>query len=150
MTPNDTEQLTRLIRQRHADLVGLRDLGRKQLELIDAGQMGPLLTLLAGKQRVLVDLQATERALDPFRQQDPAARSWPSAAERQQCARLAADCESLLAEIVAQDRQAEARMVRRRDETVQSLEHVHAAGAARRLCLRSGYGARHLDLSSES
>lgn len=130
MIPNDTEQLTRLIRQRHADLVGLRDLGRKQLELIDAGQMGPLLTLLAGKQRVLVDLQATE-TLDPFRQQDPAARSWPSAAERQQCARLAADCESLLAEIVAQDRQAEARMVRRRDETVQSLEHVHAAGAVR-------------------
>ena len=83
MNPNETEQLAELIRRRHAALIGLRDLGQRQLELIEADQMGPLLTLLAGKQRLLGDLQTTERALDPFRRQDPAARQWQNPAERE-------------------------------------------------------------------
>ncbi len=137
MNSTETEQLAELIRRRHAALIGLRDLGRRQLELIDAEQMGPLLTLLAGKQRLLGDLQSTERALDPFRKQDPAARHWSSAADRERCARLAADCQSLLAEIAAQDQAAEASMVRRRDQTVNSLARLHTAGAVRRLRGRS-------------
>jgi hypothetical protein len=151
MSLEETDNLAELIHRRHVCLGQLRDLGRRQLELIAAGELGHLLTLLAGKQRLLATLQATERELDPFRQQDPAVRRWRSLADREICARLAADCESLLAEIVAQERQSELEMSRRRDQTVACLEHVQSAGAA-----RGAYAAQtsvlrtHLDLSSES
>jgi hypothetical protein len=151
MTASETDTLAELIEQRHACLRSLRDLGRQQLELIQAGELAHLLTLLAGKQRLLTDLQATERALDPFRQQDPASRTWRNSATRQQCARLAADCESMLAEIVIQERQGEAAMSQRRDQTVASLEHFQAAGAARgAYAAEANATRRQLDLSSES
>jgi hypothetical protein len=150
MTVSETDTLAELIRQRQACLRSLRDLGRRQLELIEAGELSYLLTLLAGKQRLLTQLQDAERALDPFRQQDPASRTWRSAEARQQCARLAADCDSLLAEIVDQEREGEAAMSRRRDQTAASLEHVHSAGAARgAYAAEAGAARRHLDLSSE-
>ncbi len=42
-------------------------------------------------------------------------------------------------------------MSRRRDQTVQSLEHVHTAGVARgAYAAEAGAARRHLDLSSES
>ena len=151
MTLSETDTLAELIQRRHACLRSLRDLGRQQLELIAAGELAHLLTLLAGKQRLLLDLQAAERALDPFRQQEPNRRTWRSADTRQQCARLAADCDSLLAEIVDQERQSEAAMSHRRDQTAASLEHFHTAGAARgAYAAEAGAARRHLDLSSES
>jgi hypothetical protein len=151
MSASETELLSELIGRRHACLRTLRELARQQLELIQAGELAHLLTLLGGKQRVLTDLQTTERALDPFRQQDPERRAWKSNDARQACARLAADCDSLLAEIVTEERQAEAEMARRRDETVQSLERSQASGAARGAYeAYAGAASGNLDLSSES
>jgi hypothetical protein len=151
MTLIETDTLAELVRQRHACLRSLRDLGRQQLELIEAGELSHLLTLLAGKQRLLLDLQSAERSLDPFRQQEPSGRTWRSTDTRQQCARLAADCDSLLAEIVDQEQRGEAAMSRRRDQTAASLEHFHIAGAARgAYAAEAGAARRHLDLSSES
>jgi hypothetical protein len=150
MTPSDTDILTGLIQRRHDCLGRLCELGRRQLELIAGEELSHLLTVLAVKQRVLGELQVVERSLDPFRKQDPAGRRWRSNADREQCARLLADCESLLAEIVTQEQQSETAMRHQRDEVSQSLHHAHAAGAA-----RGAYFAEtqpihsQLDLSSE-
>jgi hypothetical protein len=151
MNSSETDILAGLIRRRHACLSQLCELGRRQLELIASEELSHLMTVLAGKQRVLIDLQGIERSLDPFRKQDPAARQWRSETEREQCARLVADCESLLAEVVAQEQRSEVAMRRQRDQVSQSLHHVHAAGAA-----RGAYFAEtqpihsQLDLSSET
>ena len=51
--PTETAQLSRLIQQKHGLLVQLRDLARKQLSLVDAGDMTALLRLLATKQNLL-------------------------------------------------------------------------------------------------
>ncbi len=57
----------------------------------------------------------------------------------------------MLAEIVDQERQAEAEMSRRRDETAANLEYMHTAGAARgAYAAEASTARRHLDLSSES
>jgi flagellar biosynthesis/type III secretory pathway chaperone len=150
MSLTETDNLAQLIERRHACLNQLRELVCRQRELIGAGELTHLLTVLAAKQRLLSELTATERALDPFRQQDPAARQWSSAADREHCARLAADCQSLLAEIVTQEQDSEAEMNRRRQATVESLEHVHTAGAARGAYAAGAEPQRsQLDLSSE-
>lgn len=76
---NETDILKDLIRVKSECLLQLRDIGRKQLALIDEGNMTSLMDVLAAKQRPLVTLQRIERALDPFRKQDPERRVWRSA-----------------------------------------------------------------------
>ena len=57
-------------------LVGL---ARKQLAIVEKGEISDLVKLLAAKQTVLSQLQTLERQLDPFRPQDPETRRWNSA-----------------------------------------------------------------------
>jgi hypothetical protein len=76
MTAFDTDLLSDWIRRKHNCLLHLRDLGRRQLELVRDGGMSELLDVLAAKQQLLVELQRVERGLDPFRGQDPDARPW--------------------------------------------------------------------------
>ncbi len=52
------------------------------MELIDQGNVSGLLDLLAIKQKPLHDIQRIEKALDPFRAQDPESRQWSSAEDR--------------------------------------------------------------------
>ena len=82
----ETDILVQLIRAKHACLVQLRDMGRRQLELIEAGDLTALLELLSAKQRPLSELQRAERALGPFRAQNAAERRWPSPEDRAACA----------------------------------------------------------------
>jgi hypothetical protein len=131
MSNNETDILSDLIRVKRECLVQLRDMGRKQLELIDAGDMSSLMNLLAVKQRPLLTLQRIERALNPFRNQDPDKRIWRSPDARAQCAEQVKQCESLLAEIVSQEKHCEAALVKRRDEAAAQLQGAHLAGYAR-------------------
>ena len=78
-----TDILTQLVRARHACLVQLRDLARRQMELIDQGNASAVLDLLAIKQKPLRDIQRIEKALDPYRSQDPEAA--PVAVGRGSC-----------------------------------------------------------------
>jgi hypothetical protein len=147
----ETDILADLIRAKRSCLIELRDMGRRQLELIDGGDMTTLLDLLAAKQRTINQLQRIERALDPFRKQDAEARRWRTPQDRAACAEQLQHCESLLAEVLSQEKCSESALVRRRDETSARLQGAHLASQA-----RGAYGAKpanalsQLDLLSES
>jgi hypothetical protein len=150
MATLETDILVQLIRAKHARLLQLRDLGRRQLELIDAGNLTELLDLLSAKQRPLLELQRIERALDPYRGQDPAQRRWPSPEERASCARFIEQCDALLREVLDQEKRSEAAMGERRAATASQLQGMHVAGQARGAYtapLRAGFS--QLDLRTE-
>ncbi len=126
-----TDTLAELIHARCECLTHLRDLGRKQFELIDTDEMTALLDLLAVKQRSLVQLQKIERSLNPFRDQDAPQRRWRSESDRCTCAEKLKQCEVLLGEIITQEKCSEETLRRRRDEAAKRLHGVHLSGRAR-------------------
>ena len=145
-----TALLFRLVRARRACLAGLRDIGRRQLELAQQGNITALLDVLSAKHRPLTELQRIERALDPFRGQDPAERRWPSPDDRAACAGELAECETLLAEIVRQEKQCEEALLRQRDETGARLAQLRLAGQVRgAYAAEPPSAARQIDLCSE-
>ncbi len=131
MPASETDMLAELIGNKHTCLVQLRDMGQRQIELIESGDMTALLDLLAAKQRVLIRLQQVERAMDPFREQDPEQRAWRTPQDRQQSAARLQECESLLSQIVEQEKQGESALIRRRDDAAVKLQGAHHAGQAR-------------------
>lgn len=151
MTALETDRLAELIQRKHACLVELHEMGRKQLDLIRGGEMTELLDVLVCKQRRLEDLQTVEKALDPFRGQAPEERCWSTPEARRRCADRLAECETLLAGIVAQEKQGENELTRRRDETAARLHGAHAAREARGAYRRPLQAPLHqLDITSES
>jgi hypothetical protein len=150
MTNYDTNTLTQTLYSKCELLVQLRNLGARQNELIEAGELGQLLNLLAEKQRLLDGLQRIERQLDPFRGQSPDDRDWPSPEDRQRSAELAAACEELLAEVAESERQSAVKLQLRRDEAATQLQAVHVAVQARAAYVAAGGpGFSHVDLSAE-
>jgi len=138
MTPLETDRLCDLITRKRVCLAELRDLGRRQLDLIQQDDMTQLLKVLSAKQHLIGNLQGIQRDLEPFRDQDPEQRRWRSPDDRARCAQEAAMCRQLLGEIVAQEKQSEGRLAQRRDETAIRLREAHAASLAR--------GAYHADV----
>jgi hypothetical protein len=131
MSPFETDILSDLIGRKRSCLAQLRAIGERQLDLVRHGSVSDLLELLAVKQHVLVQLQQIERELDRFRSEDPGERRWRSPEKRQECASQLAECEATLAQIMAQERQSEQELTRRRDEAAARLEEVHTASQAR-------------------
>jgi len=146
--PLPTDLLSDLIRRKHNCLLHLHDLGQRQLGLVRRGSMDELLDVLAAKQHLLVELQRIERGLDPFRHQDPDQRIWHSAEDRQRCAQQLARCDALLAEIMAQEKQSEQELIRRRDEAARQLQGAHTAALARRAYAEGRPATAGLDLTS--
>lgn len=147
----ETDRLADLIGRKHECLLGLREMGRRQWELVAAGEITRLLDLLASKQNAMADLQRIERALAPYRGQSPEQRVWRSEETRRACADRLAACERLLGEIVAQEKRCESELVRRRDEAAARLQGAHAASQARGAyqTMPAEQGMQ-LDLQSES
>ncbi len=147
----DTHKLAERIGQKHQCLVHLRDLARRQMALIAAGDMTQLLKVLSAKQHLIGSLQAIEKDLAPYRHDDPEQRRWPSPADRARCAQQAAACRELLAEIVRAEKSSESGLAERRDEIARRLQVAHVATRA-----RVAYGGPPdpspgmLDLASES
>jgi hypothetical protein len=127
-----TETLAKLVQAKRSCLTRLREAGRRQLELINSGEMAALLDLLATKQRMLQQLQRIEQALDPFRQEDPRQRVWRTPLDRQSCAEEIAQCDALLAEVIELEKTSESALVRQRAETAARLEGIRAAAEAQR------------------
>lgn len=151
MSALETDALAELIHSKYECLVRLRDLGRRQLELIEASDMTALLDLLAVKQRPLMELQQIEKALGPFRGQDPRQRRWRTPELRQRCGERLTQCETLLSEIVSREKAAEGVLIRRRDETAKQLQGAHHAGQARQAyAITPNRRVSQLDLSSET
>jgi hypothetical protein len=126
-----TELLGELIRRKHVVLVQLRDIGRRQMDLVTSGEIAALLTLLASKQTLIADLQNLERGLKPFFAENPESRVWRSPAERAQCARLAEECNALLEEVVRMEKLGAEQMDARKNEVAAQLQQVHAAAHVR-------------------
>ena len=126
----DTDLLAELVGKRHGCLRQLRDVGRRQVEVVAAGDMELLLKILAAKQRLLDALLVVEKGLAPFHEQDPESRAWRSPEARQRCAATAAECDRLLTEIIGQEKQSESDLIRRRDEAAARLQDCQAAAAA--------------------
>lgn len=147
----ETDLLADLIGRKYECLVGLREMGRRQWELVQAGEITRLLDLLSVKQGAMARLQRIERALDPFRAQSPDSRRWRSEESRRHCAEQLSACEALLGEIVVQEKRSEQELVRRRDEVAVRLQGAHTASQARGAyhVAENQQGAR-LDLLSDS
>ncbi len=151
MTESQTDLLSELIDRKYQCLAQLRDMGRRQFELVSEGSITGVLDVLSARQELLARLQSVERALDPFRDQDPDARRWRFPEKRRRCAEQLARCETLLAEILAQEKQSEQELTRRRDEVAHRLTGIHRAGQARGAYATSCTPETHqLDLSSET
>ena len=131
MVTLSTDKLADLVAKRHRCLAQLRDLGRKQAELIAVGGMGPLLRLFSAKNQLIVAVQALEHELAPFHAQDPEDRDWTSATARQECAEQATACRGLLDEIMQLERDNEQRMTERRDQVTKQLQASQAVSVAR-------------------
>jgi hypothetical protein len=149
MPPFDTDTLAGLIRSKRDCLVQLRDMGRRQLELIEEGNMTALLDVLTAKQGVLTKLHGIERELDPFRGQSPEQRRWRTAEDRLSCIEQRRECERLLAEIISQEKCSEGALLRRRDEAANRLQSAQLAGQAREAYTAQPLSpVKQIDLSS--
>ncbi len=148
---SETDQLAQLLQKRHESLRQLAYLSRRQVELIDSGDLGTLLQILAGKQQLLGDLNAIERGLDPFRNQRPEERQWPDPAARERSARLVEESDLLLGEIFQLEQRSAGGLQQRRDEAAQRLQGLHTAHEARGAYLAQPEARtyRQLDLSTE-
>lgn len=132
MTENalSTDRLAELVAQKRQVLVQLRQVGVRQGELVDAGDVSTLLKLLGAKQTLLNGLRAIEASLAPFHEQDPDARAWPTPESRAACAADAQQCSRLLEEVMRMEREQERRMSDQRDRIARQLRAAHAAGEA--------------------
>lgn len=144
MTPTEpnspTEALARLVSQKRRLLEQLAALGRRQGELIAAGEIPSLMQLLGGKQQLIAGLRVVEQGLDAFRHEDPESRAWPTPAARAACQTDAEACNRLLAETLATEQQHEALMTERRDQIGKQLtqtQSAHTASTAYKPHLRS-------------
>ena len=109
----------------------MRDLGRKQADLISAGDMNALLRLIAAKNQLMVALQSIETQLAPFHAEDPDSRQWESPEKRAASGVLAAECNQLLEEVMVLERDNEEKMTHKRDQVVNQLQVAQAATIAR-------------------
>lgn len=150
MTHADTDQLCECMTRRHECLGQLCELGCRQLELIASGDLATLLKVLSVKQRLLVNLQAIERSLDPYREESPETRNWSSQAQREHCAHLAAECNAFLRTIVTQEKQSEQQLSEHRADAAARLQGAHtAAQACGAYAADAGALSGHLDLSCD-
>jgi transposase len=140
---NDSSLLANAIARKAQLLELLRKLGVAQLSLVGEGDMSRLMQVLASKDSLLQQLQAIEREIDPFRDEDPERRRWASPELRQACRNDAERCAALLAEIVALDKQSEAEMSLRRDATAAQLLGMYGSQEA-----QGAYVAAPVSLSS--
>ena len=123
----ETTRLAKLIVGKLKILELLVQLAQRQLSLVEEGEIGDLLKLLAAKQTVLGQLQTLERQLDPFRSEDPEERRWATPEHRRECQQHARRCDELVAEAMRLEKRSEAQLIRRRDAAAAVLQGVSAA-----------------------
>ena len=109
----------------------LRDLGRRQLELIAGGDTTELLRIAGAKQQLIVALQMIEKRLAPFHDQAPEARVWESPGARATCAADAEACRQLVQEVMAMEQDGERQMTERRDDVAGQLRMAAQGGRVR-------------------
>lgn len=126
----------------------LLELSRQQLGLVESDDYTRLLTLLGGKQQIIHRLEALggrqPRLWDDWRE----ARDGLAPAARGACDQVLAETETLLAQLLEQERVSTETLKARRDETACELRTV-AAGSRVNQAYRDSLASathRHLDL----
>lgn len=138
MTIQNTDQLAELITTKHRCLIELREMGVRQQKCVDAGQMSDLIKVLSAKQILINRLGQVERAMDPFRTEDPDARVWRSPEDRAKCRQISKECDEILGEILESERESESTLRLRRDETAKQLQGSHASNVTRQAYAEAG------------
>lgn len=127
----DTEQLAELIANKRKCLLELREMVSRQEHCIEQGEMSTLIKVLGAKQMLINRLGQLERAMDPFRAEDPEARVWRSPEERTACRKNSQECDAILGEILERERQCESTLQVRREETARQLQGSHESAMTR-------------------
>lgn len=149
--PPATRQLAELIHKKHEVMQRLYELSERQRKMVEAGDIVPLMRVLSIKQTLLRALQQLDRQLDPFREEDPEQRPWPSDEAREQTRQVAVSCESLRQRIIAMEKESEALLTQRRQATADQLEQLNAARQATSAYVQPPTpGLNQLDLSSDT
>jgi len=147
-----TGRLAALVSKKALLVQELHKLVNKQQQMI-YDQEVDLIPLLAVKQRVLETLQEVDRAMDPFRSQDPDNRQWPSVATRQLCREEADQCEAIFRQILLIENDCTQVLQQQQEKTRQQLQGSVVAGQASRAYQQSTRNSQpqppHLDLTSE-
>ncbi len=126
-----TERLAHLVHQKSVLVRELHKLVSKQQEMIRQQEVD-LIPLLAVKQRVLETLSEVDRALDPFRQQDPEHRYWKSMETRIACREEADHCEVLFRQVLLIENDCTMALQQQQQKTKEQLQGAVAAGQVNR------------------
>lgn len=147
----DTDVLAQLIDLKHQLLLQLRELARRQADLVGAGDLTQLMNVLGIKQRLLNAVTSVETRLDPFRSEDPERRVWRSPELRQRTREVSQQCDELLREVMTLERDCESQMLVRRDEAAEQLQRAHfSTNAAQAYLGPAELAGGQFDVSCES
>jgi flagellar biosynthesis/type III secretory pathway chaperone len=147
----ETDQLADLIREKLAILLQMRELARRQMDLIGESRMPKLMSVLAAKQTMLSELRKLEQRLDPFRNQAPESRYWRCPEDRQRCRQMASDSETILQEILHIEKEAESKLAERRDHAGARLQSVQTSAQATQAYTQAPRSTAHsFDLTSDT
>lgn len=147
-----TERLAHLVHQKSILVRELHKLVSKQQEMIRQQEID-LIPLLAVKQRVLETLGEVDRAMDPFRQQDPDSRYWKSTETRLACRQEADLCEDVFRQVLLMENECTLALQQQQQKNKEQLQGSVAAGQANRAYQQTQASATtpqyRLDLVSE-
>jgi hypothetical protein len=118
------EEIRDVLQHRRKHFRELLELSRRQHQHIDAADYTQLMSTLALKQRILGRLDEAKRRYPELTRQWTALRESGLPGVRQECEALLAETETILAELMASEKEGTERLTERREETRRQLEAV--------------------------
>ena len=147
----DTKHLAQLLEHKHKVLSQIRALAVRQVDLADAADASAMIGLIAAKQGLIDGLLKVEQALGPYREESPDQRCWDSRAERERVAAISEQCNALLEEIMALDRQGLEKAQARQQQTKLQIDTAHQAASARNAyTTHQATSSGRIDVASEA
>jgi hypothetical protein len=129
-TGTSPDEVLALLREEASLYAGLQANASRQRSLVTGEDMGPLLALLADRQRLSVELTRIGTKLAPTRRDWPTYRMSFTPTQRAEADRLVSDISDRLRRVIESDEE-DARMLCARKQVVaQALQSTHTAGEA--------------------
>ena len=118
------EEIRDVLQHRRKHCRDLLELSRRQHQFIDSGDYTQLMSTLALKQRFLGRLDEVKRRYPELSRQWVSLRESGLPGVRQDCESLIAETETILAELMASEKEGTDRLTERREATRRQLEAV--------------------------
>lgn len=148
--PRSVERLTQLIAAKRQVLEQILELTKTQQQQIQADDLTKMLRILTVKDRLIRNLNSLETALNPYRDDDPDSRPWPTMDARLKCRADSERCEQVLAAVLQLEQECDEAMRTRRDQIATQVHAAHDAARARHAYNSTqSQRSQQLDLSSE-